>query len=111
MPRYVTLWKDPISTQQNDAIATKSRYCRGIVSGFVRSISWLPGQLRRKEFSDQFFVEGLQAGHVGARGPFAVEVIGVECPDPAEHFAVAVVHQAVIGPFRVPRIERVIADH
>src|SRR5216117_1555688 len=71
----------------------------------------LPAELGWKIFRNQFVIEGPQLLGIRALVALGIEVVRIERSNPREHFLVPAVHEVLIFPFAVRRIEGVIANH
>src|SRR6266702_4609127 len=80
-------------------------------SAVNRGKARLPGDLFRKELSEEIVIVRLQFLHIWFCMSLGVKIVLVKLVYPTEHFHVMVVHQVTIGPMLVCRIEGVIAQH
>src|SRR5256884_6689277 len=71
----------------------------------------LPAKLGWKILRNQFVIEGPQLLDIRALEALGIKVVRIESSNPLEHFLVPTVHEVLIFPFAVRRIEGVIADH
>src|SRR5437870_4825354 len=71
----------------------------------------LPAELGWKILRNQFVIEEPQLLDIRALVAFGIKVVRIESSNPLEHFLVPAVHEVLIFPFAVRRIEGVIANH
>src|SRR6266516_604430 len=71
----------------------------------------LPAKLGWKILRNQFVIEGPQLLDIRALETLGIKVVRIESSNPLEHFLVPTVHEVLIFPFAVRRIEGVIANH